>query len=237
MELNKTIWLEEDKHLFITYLENYRRKEKEEWTKKILNTKLDVLAMPTKTIHTIAQEISKGDFKSFLDLNIFTSYESIALYGMVTCKIKDFQTMNHYLTIYLDVMENWAHVDLLSLPITKDNKEDFLKLSYQYLTDTRPFVRRLSLMILFQMRKDEHILPIVFDHLLNLKDEDAYYVIMMAGWLLSECIILYKEQTLTFLSTHPDLNKKIVNKGIQKCRESLRFTQEEKDFLLQYKKK
>ncbi|MDY0295411.1 MAG: hypothetical protein RBQ71_06340 [Acholeplasmataceae bacterium] len=221
MELNKAIWLEEDKHLFIAYLENYRRKEKEEWTKKILNTKLDVLAMPTKTIHTIAQEISKGNFKSFLDLKIFTSYESIALYGMVLCKIKDFQTMKHYLTIYLDVMENWAHVDLLSLPITKENKEDFIKLSHDYLTDMRPFVRRLSLMILFQMRKDE----------------DAYYVIMMAGWLLSECIILYKDQTLTFISSHPDLNKKIVNKGIQKCRESLRFTQEEKDFLLQYKKK
>lgn len=58
----------------------------------------------------------------------------------------------------------------------------------------------------------------------------------MVGWLLSECIILYKEQTLKFITTTKDLNKKIVNKDIQKCRESRRLTQVEKDELISYKR-
>jgi 3-methyladenine DNA glycosylase AlkD len=77
---------------------------------------------------------------------------------------------------------------------------------------------------------------VIFDALLKFKDETEYYVIMMAGWLLSECIIRYQEPTLKFLTTNT-LNKKIQNKAIQKCRESNRLSSIEKDFLLQYKVK
>lgn len=237
MELNKKLWINEDKQLFISHLENYQRKEKEAWARKILNTKLDLLVLPTKVVHDIANDIFKGNYRSFLDLQIFSSYESIALYGMILSKIQDFKEMSHYLEIYLNVMENWAHCDLLSLPISSKNKNDFLLLSEKYLTDPRTFVRRLSLMILFQMIQDETVLSIVFDRLLRLKNEDEYYVIMMAGWLLSECIILYKNKTLEFINNTTDLNKKILNKGIQKCRESRRLSQEEKDSLLKYKRK
>ncbi|MDY0276707.1 MAG: DNA alkylation repair protein [Acholeplasma sp.] len=236
MELNKAIWLEEDRYQFLDFLKSFAQLEKVEWSQRILNSKMDVLAIPTKTLHQIATSISKGNYVSFLDLKIFDYYESVALYGMILCKIKDFELMRSYLTVYLDVMENWAHVDLLSLSITKTNQEDFIRLSYKYLKDPRPFVRRLSLMILFQMRKTPSILPIVFGHIQTLKDENEYYVIMMAGWLLSECIILYRDDTLHFLNSHDNLNKKIVNKGIQKCRESRRFTLQEKEDLLQYKR-
>jgi hypothetical protein len=60
---------------------------------------------------------------------------------------------------------------------------------------------------------------------------------MMAGWLLSECIIRYREQSLNFLNSEKDLNQKIVNKGIQKCRESRRMTEKDKEQLLPYKRK
>lgn len=235
MNLVKEQWQLGDKEEFLSYLDSFRQKDKEAWSRRILNSKLDVLAIPTKTIYGIVKEICKGNYKSFLDLKIFSNYESIAIYGMITSKITDFSEMLPYLTIYLDVMENWAHCDLLSLPISAGNKKDFLLLSDKYLVDPRIFVRRLSIMFLFQMAKtDESILPKVFNHLSMLKDEEEYYVIMMAGWLLSECIILYKNKTLQFIK-EADLNPKILNKGIQKCRESRRLSQEEKDNLLSYK--
>jgi len=235
MELIKDQWTNEDIPAYLGHLETYRRIEKEAWTRNILNTKLDLLAMPTKVIHDIVKKISKGNYLSYLDLKLFTSYEAIAIYGILVTRIKDFDVMLKYLNIYLDVMENWAHVDILSLPITQDNKDRFIELSNQYVLDQRTFVRRLSLMILFQMVKDESILPVIYSHIRKLKDEQEYYVIMMAGWLLSECVIQHKDQTLKFL-LDPGLNKKIVNKAIQKCRESRRFTQDEKDHLLTFKR-
>ncbi|MDZ4196562.1 MAG: hypothetical protein U1C51_04850, partial [Candidatus Izemoplasmatales bacterium] len=114
--------------------------------------------------------------------------------------------------------------------------QDYLRLSLEFSIDQRHFVRSLSLMILFQMGKDKAVLPVIYERLLELKEEQEYYVIMMAGWLLCECIIQHKAETLSFLISHKELNKKIVNKAIQKCRESRRFTQEEKEELLMLKK-
>lgn len=235
MELTKSKWKESDKPLFLSYLKTFQQKEKEAWGRNILNTKLELLSIPTKTLYNIVVEIYKGDYQSFLALEIFDNYESIVIYGKLLCKIKDFNEMIDYLNTYTHVMENWAHVDLLSFNINKQNKDQFLALSNHYLSDDRTFVRRLGLMILFQMVKDKTILPIIYQSLKHLSHENEYYVIMMAGWLLSECIIKYKDESLEFLNNTKDLNKKVVNKGIQKCRESRRLTQDEKDQLLAYK--
>ena len=238
MELVKTLWTAEDKKDFLDYLKSFSNTQKIDWARRILNTQLDLLCLPTKKVHEIANYIYKGNYTSFLDLNIFDNYESIAIYGMIISKINDFDLMITYMKHYMDVMENWAHVDLLSLHNINDSyKNHYLALSSTCLKDSRIFVRRLGLMILFQMIDDPSVLIIIFDALLFLEDEDAYYVIMMAGWLLSEAIIKYKDKTLMFLSKHPNLNKKIVNKGIQKCRESRRLSQDEKDFLLSFKRK
>jgi 3-methyladenine DNA glycosylase AlkD len=237
MELRKSLWTENDKPLFLAYLKSFEQKDKESWARNILNTKLELLCLPTKTIYSIVDEICKGNCQSFLDLQIFNNYESIAIYGKLVSKIEDFDLLTFYLNQYTFVMENWAHCDLLSFNINKSNKEQFLALSEQYLQDEKVFTRRLGLMILFQMVKDESVLPIIFNKLKGLNQENEYYVIMMAGWLLSECIIKYKNQTLDFLTATKDLNKKIVNKGIQKSRESRRLTQDEKDQLLSFKRK
>ena len=235
MQLTKSLWIESDISTFLSYLKSLERKDKETWSRNILKTKLELLCIPTKTIYQIATEIYKGHYQSFLELKIFNNYESIAIYGKILSLIKDFDEMLFYLNPYIYVMENWAHVDLLSFHINPSNKEKFLELSNTYLQSDKIFIRRLGLMILFQMVKDETILPIIFHRLHALHQESEYYVIMMAGWLLSECIILYRDQTLEFISHTKDLNKKIVNKGIQKCRESRRLTQQEKDHLLSYK--
>ena len=237
MELNKSLWTEKDIPLFLSYLKSFQQKDKETWARNILNTKLELLCLPTKTIYSIVDEIYKGNYQSFLDLQIFNNYESIAIYGKLVSKIEDFELLTFYLNQYIKIMENWAHCDLLSFTINKTNKDQFLALSSHYLQDEKVFTRRLGLMILFQMVKDESVLPIIYQSILQLNQENEYYVIMMAGWLLSECIIRYKDQTLNFISTTKDLNKKIVNKGIQKCRESRRLSQTEKDQLLPYKRK
>lgn len=235
MELNKTLWQDEDRETFTSFLASFKQPHKVEWAKKILNTKLELLAMPTKNVHHIAHDICLGNYESFLELRLFNTYESIAIYGMIVTKIKDFDRMAHYLDVYLDVMENWAHCDLLSFNINEQNKDHFLVLSSIYTHDNRLFVRRLGLMILFQMLNDTTVLPIIYHTICTLDQENEYYVIMMAGWLLSECIIKYKDQTLSFIKETKHINKKIIHKAIQKCRESRRLSQQEKDDLLQYK--
>jgi 3-methyladenine DNA glycosylase AlkD len=234
MELTKSIWNINDGKKFLTYLESLSNRDKSAWSKRILNSNLDVLALPTKTMSWIANAILKGNYESFLQLKLFENYESIAIYGMIVSKINDFQKMKNYLDIYITVMENWAHCDLLSININNTNKNQFITLSEQYIKSPKVFVRRLGLLIVFYLIRDSKYLSYAFNALSQFEHENEYYVIMMGGWLLSECIIRYKEESLLNLKRH-QLNPKIINKGIQKCRESRRLTQQEKDELLTHK--
>ncbi len=236
MNLNKEVWSENDRIEFLSFLKAKERKEKVSWSQNILKTPSPVLALTTKDMIEIAGEIMKGNFKSFLDLGIFDYYEAIALYGMIISRMKSIDDFLYYLTIYLDKMDCWAHVDLLKMPLLDKHSELYLSLSKQYCFDHRIMVRRLSLFILFQYVKDKGFLPYILESLLDFHDEQEYYVVMMAGWLLSECIILHRDETLKFLENNK-LNKKIQNKGIQKCRESKRLSTEEKDYLQKYKVK
>lgn len=236
MELIKNQWTTTDIAPFISYLQSFGQPTKVIWAKKILNTPSDVLAIPTKQMAFIAKQIALGNFYSFLDLKMMHYYESIALYGMLLSKIDDFKLMKSYLTIYLDMMDNWAHCDLLQFPHIMRNVDAYIDLATAYLCDDRIFVKRLGLFILFHLVKEERFLPIIFQSLDDLQQEQSYYVMMMAGWLLSECIILYRNLTLDWLSSS-SMHQQIVNKGIQKCRESHRLSQDEKDNLLKYKKR
>ena len=67
------------------------------------------------------------------------------------------------------------------------------------------------------------------------KKETEYYVNMACAWLLAECFIKFRNETLHFLEQNT-LNDFIVNKGIQKCRDSFRVSDEDKDLLLKFKR-
>lgn len=236
MNLNLTVWKPSDGEAFYTYLESQRREDKVAWSKNILQTHQEVLALKTETIKNIVKDILKGNPQSFMDLKLFKYYESTAIYGVLLSKMKAFKTLESYLTIYLDHMDSWAHVDILGFDLFDDHISDFISLSEKYLLDDRVYVRRLGVFILFLLLKHPSYLSYILNQITLLKDEQAYYVIMMSGWLLSECIIKHKEETLSYMKSHK-INPKIVNKAIQKCRESRRLTSLEKDALLVYKVK
>lgn len=204
--------------------------------KKIFKTESLLLGMKTKDIVGVTTQIQRGNYLSFLDLETTNYYETIAMYGMLISKIEPFELYLKYLNRYLDLMNCWAHCDLLTFPHLQEQRDVYLMLSKKYATDKRTYVRRLSLFILFKLLKTEEDISHILLHLLKFEREEEYYVIMMAGWLLSECIIVQEKQTIQFLRKYT-LNKKIVNKGIQKCRESNRLSKDKKDWLLQFKMK
>ena len=235
MNLVKEKWRKEDKVAFLKYLKSFENQEKQAWSKKIINTELVVLAVRTKDIKYMAQEILKGNFLSFLDLNIDDYYESIALQGMLISKIKDFAVQKEYLDKYVIKIDNWAGCDLLSFDV-KGKEAEFLDLILEYIESPLPFVRRTGLVILFSFIDKDDYLERVFIILNSFYDEKEYYVNMIIAWLFCECFIKRREEALKFLQTHR-LNKFAINKGISKCRDSYRVSQEDKEMLLKYRVK
>lgn len=233
MELVKEKWTKKDGEEFIKYLESFKDSDKVEWSKNILNTQMDVLAIKTKVIKDIVKEISNGDFISFLDLDLNNYFEVKSINGSLITKIKDFKLMKKYLDKYISNIDNWASCDLLSFDI-KGKEEEYFNLSLEYIKNEKPFIRRVGLVILFRYVDKEEYIDKIFDILNMFYNEEHYYVNMVNAWLFCECFIKQRDKTIEFLKNHK-LNKFTINKGISKCRDSFRVSKEDKDMLINYR--
>jgi len=235
MNLVREKWTKKDGKEFIKYLETFQNIEKMKWAKGILNTDMPVLALKTPMIKDILKEISKGNYFSFLDLNLNKYYENSAINGFLIAQIKDFKTMVKYLDIYISEIDNWALCDLLSFNI-KNREKEFYDLALKYVENDKPFIKRVGLNILFQLIDNDEYIDNIFSVMNGFYEEEHYYVNMMNAWLFCECFIKRREKTINFLQNHK-LNKFTINKGISKCRDSYRVSKEDKEMLIQYRMK
>ena len=234
MELIKEKWEKSDKVEFINYLESLKNEDRITWTKNLLNTKLDCFAIKTEVIKSIAKEIKKGNYKSFLDLKIYDTYDSYAVSGFIINKIKDFNETKYYLDIYSIHVDNWGLCDLISLDI-KQHENEYLYLVKEYVKSDLTFKRRIGLRILFKFINYDDYFCDIISIIDSLKEEKEYYVNMINAWLLCELFIKRRDETLKYLSDN-NLNTWTLNKMISKCRDSYRVSKSDKELLLKYKK-
>lgn len=234
MDLVKDKWNKNDGLEFIKYLESLENKEKIEWTRRILNTAMPLLAIKTPVLKNIAKGISKGNYISFLDLELDGYYEVLTISGSLLTKIDDFKTMKEYLDKYLSKIDNWSSCDLLSFNL-KGSEKEFYNLALEYVKNSNPFIRRTGLNILFRLIDNDEYIDNIFSVMNSFYDETHYYVNMMNSWLFCECFIKRRDKTIEFLKNHK-LNKFTINKGISKCRDSYRVSKEDKEMLLKYRR-
>ena len=234
MKLNKDNWEIKDGIEFNNYLISKINSEKITWTKSIINTNMEVLAIKTPELKSIAKEISKGNYLSFLDLNLNNYYENTIINGCLITKIKDFDLMRKYLNVYFENCDNWATCDLLSFNV-KNNEDNYFKLSKEYLKSPKPFVRRGALSILFKLIKYDEYIDSILNIINSLYDEKEYYVNMINAWLLCECFIKRREKTLDLIKNN-HINKFTINKAISKCHDSYRVSLGDKEMLKKYRK-
>ncbi len=235
MELVKDKWNRKDGEEFNNYLESLKVPDKVEWSKNLLNTQMNVLAIKTQAIRDITKQIYKGNFISFLDLELNNYFENTSINGYLITKIKDFDLMKKYLDKYISKIDNWASCDLLSFDV-KDKEEEFFNLSLEYIKSDKPFIRRFGLSILFRLIDNDKYVNKIFDIMNRFYKEEHYYVNMMNAWLFCECFVKRRNETVEYLKTHK-LNKFTINKGISKCRDSFRVSKEDKDMLISYRVK
>lgn len=235
MELIKTIWTKEDGIEFIKYLETFKREDKIDWTKNIINTNMQVLAIKSPEIIMIVNQIRKGNYLSFLELEINDYYENTLINGNLITSIKEFEVMKKYLDKYSSKIDNWASCDTLKFNI-KNNEENFMNLSKEYIKSDLPFVRRIGMLILFKFIENDKYIDEIYNRLNQFEEETEYYVNMMNAWLLCELVIKRRNKTLEFLKNN-NLNQFTINKAISKCRDSYRVSEEDKELLLNFKRK
>lgn len=234
MNLIKDKWLIQDKGDYYSYLNSLSKKDKIEWTRNIVNTNMEVLAIPVPVLKSIGKEIMKGDYVSFLDLKLLDNYESTMVYGSIINNIKDIELVKYYLDIYVNYVDNWSSCDILSINV-KD-KDKLFNIGMDYTYSNKPFIRRIGFRILFKYVDNIEYLDKIFKRCDEFYNEEHYYVNMMIAWLLCEAFIKNRDYTLNYLDNNK-LNEFVINKTISKCRDSFRVSKNDKELLLKYKRK
>ena len=236
MNLIKDKWTQVDAKPFLNYLKTFSKgEEKSLWEKRIVNTGLPCLAVPSTEIDKIASQIYKGNYVSFLDLWLWDNHSETLIFGKILNKIKDFDVLKKYLFKYSQKADNWSTIDCLKFHFTKENIEYFLEFSKELIKSKYTFQRRLALIILLKLLSHRDCTLVCFELLNSLLKEKEYYVNMAAAWLLAECMIKYREKTICYYQ-HNLTNDFIINKSISKCRDSFRISKEDKNFLLNFKR-
>lgn len=232
MDLIKNKWYKKDVEEFNKYLVNKKKEDKVLFTKRTVNTNMEVLAIPIPELRNIAKEILKGNYISFLDNISNKYYENTIINVLLINKIDDIKVKKYYFSKL--VIDNWATVDIMAFKI-KGKEKEYLSLAKEYLKNKQPFFRRIGVRILFNYTSKDDLSEI-FNIINSLYEEEEYYVNMAVAWLMCEIVIKNRNQAFEYLKRH-HLNKFTINKTISKCRDSYRVSQSDKDKLIKYKEK
>lgn len=112
----------------------------------------------------------------------------------------------------------------------KGQYNKLLTLSNALIKSKKTFVRRVGILIHFELIKDAKYLDNTFKLLDTLSEEKEYYVNMCAAWLLCECFAKYRNETLAYFKSNKT-NNFIINKAISKCVDSYKVSFEDKTLL------
>ncbi len=232
MEFSKTTWTEKDYLDFLSYLNSLSDSTYCAFQKKLIQTEKPMIGLRTPVLKSLAKEIAKGNYREYMQVQKDSTYEEVLIHGFILGYLKiPFEELLEELKKFLPLIDNWATNDMVcaNLKAFKKNKERGLKEIQVYCKSKNPYEIRFGLVLLLDHYVEEKYLNTIFELVEKVSSEE-YYVKMAVAWLLSVCYIKEREKTYAFLKKNT-LEEWIHNKSIQKIKESLRVSKEEKETL------
>lgn len=215
-------------------LKTLKDDEYKSFNKKLIPTKLKVLGVRLPILRKIAKEMIKQGADEFLGVNM-PVHEVIMLEGLILSKQKT--PFSQRLPLYekfLQKVDNWALIDSTVMEFKPHEENDVLNAVKKWLNSKEEFVVRAGLVMLLEKFVKQEYLGEIFKYSQKVAHE-GYYVKMANAWLISVCMAKYPTQTKEFFASN-SLDIWTHNKAIQKSKESFRVTQEDKEFLKNFKK-
>lgn len=234
--MNTKKWNKKGYNDYLKYLKSITEKDYRDFSKKLIDTRYEILGIRLPKLRSIAKEIIKTGYRDYLTYNNPKSYEEVMIRGFVIAYSKSEEILDKYLYEQIDNIDNWSTCDSFcnSIKLIIKGKEKYFNLFKELTTSKKEYYIRVGLITILNTYTDSNHIDEIFKILDNI-ELDTYYVNMASAWLLCECFIKQRDKTLKYLK-RSKLNKFSFNKGIQKCRESYRVSIEDKTYLKSLKK-
>lgn len=199
----------------LNQIPNRKTKDVDRYNRKLIHQKEDVSSLKPYVLQ---------------DQLVHRTYFQVSL-----GKMKDYTEQFRFIEENEDFLQDWWHVDQLLQFMKRPIPFAYaFQKAKQYIQSSKPFVRRWGyVLFLLGFQKD----PTHTQDILSLlQNDDAYYVQMAEAWLICDLAIYHMEMVKQFLFTSK-IQYNILGRAIQKCCDSYRICQEDKEFLKSLREK
>lgn len=228
-------WTSNDYEKLTQYLkENADLKYKSFHSSLVPHTEKDTfIGIRMPFMRKLAKEIAKGNARSFLDISNTEYYEQRMLSGIIVGLIKtnSFDDFIALINTFIPQINNWAICDCFcaGLKEVKKYKNEFFNYLDKYLKSDNPWEIRFAYVIMLDYYLETEYIDTVISHC-DAIDSNEYYILMAQAWLLATAYAKQREITHKYFLNNK-LNNTTFNKAIQKCIESRRISDKDKQFL------
>ena len=221
----------EKKQALMQELDFLKSEKHREFSKKIMNTSLEVLGVNIPTLKKIARRITKEDIDAFINCYEGKYFEECMLYGLAIAYTNDIEILSKYLVPFSKEIKDWGCCDYCanSMKIIREHQELFKPYIEIFLNSENEFEVRFGLVLLLNHYMNAQYIAYILKVCLSLKSTQ-YYINMAIAWLLCECYIKFPKQTNQYIDAKY-LSKFVLNKTISKISDSYRVSSAEKKAL------
>jgi 3-methyladenine DNA glycosylase AlkD len=181
-------------------------------------------------LRRIAKQVIKDDPLGFLAVAQNDSYTEIGLKALVISGMKiPLSEKLPLIEDYVPLIDNWASCDIFSIKAKPDELPLFWEFLQPYFASDKEFYIRFAVVIGMENFIVPEYIDVYLDRLSSIS-HDGYYVKMGVAWAVCECFVKFRDKTMPIFESKI-LDKQTQNKAIQKCRESFRVSDEDKEYL------
>ena len=192
--------------------------------------KESMIGIRAPELRKYAKEIGKKEeVKEFLHDLPHKYFDENQLHAFIISEIKDFKNCIDEINRFLPYIDNWATCDQLSPKIFKKHHSELFAYIKDWLKSDKVYTLRFGIGMLMEhfLEKD---FDIIYPEMIANIRSDEYYVNMMIAWYFATALAKQYESVIPFIENN-SLDIWTHNKAIQKAVESLRISDEKKEYL------
>lgn len=199
----------------------------------------NMLGVRIPVLRKKAKEISKGDWRAFLDECGDDYFEETMIAGLVIGYGKmDIGERIGRFRQFIPRIRNWSVNDCVcsTIKLKPGEREAF----WDFLMEYRDSRSEFEVRVLAVMLMDQYLLPDYIDRVLGVLDslcDEAYYASMGIAWTIATAYAKFPEETKRLLTGENHLGDDTYNRAIQKMIESNRVPKADKAVLRTWKRK
>ncbi len=205
---------------------------------KLLPGVENILGVRTPKLRKLAQQLARGDWRTYLATAQDNTLEETMISGMVIGYAKaEIEEILRHIAWFVPKINNWAVCDSFcsTLKITRQYPQTVWSFLQSYLQEEREYFLRFAVVMLLQYYIQEpYIRPVLTS--LDAVQPQGYYAQMAVAWAISICFREFPDQTMDYLH-HNHLDDFTYHKALQKIIESLKVDPQTKAIIRGMKRK